>query len=107
LEIWPEINAGHGLARQLFICNINRVILSGYCRFLSNLKSAFAFPLALNDWLQAFCCHRSLLWEIFSNHYAISANGGPVDHVGAWLEHESQSKQWLDYVEKSRQGELF
>jgi hypothetical protein len=43
----------------------------------------------------------------FGQHADIAEHGGPVDYVTAWLEHESQSKQWLDYVERSRQGELF
>ena len=34
-------------------------------------------------------------------------NGSIVETVIQWLDKEAQSKEWLDYVEKSRQGDLF
>ena len=34
-------------------------------------------------------------------------NGSVVETVIQWLDKEAQSKEWLDYVEKSRQGDLF
>lgn len=37
----------------------------------------------------------------------IAAYKGPVGFVTAWLEHEAQSKDWQDYLESSKQGELF
>jgi hypothetical protein len=43
----------------------------------------------------------------FLQHEEIIAYGGPLAYAKAWLEHEALSKQWLSYVEASRQGELF
>jgi hypothetical protein len=34
-------------------------------------------------------------------------NGSVVETVIQWLDKEAESKDWLDYVEKSRQGDLF
>jgi len=33
--------------------------------------------------------------------------GDVVEAVTAWLDKEAKSKKWQDYIEKSRQGELF
>ncbi len=34
-------------------------------------------------------------------------NDSVVETVIQWLDNEAQSKEWLDYVEMSRQGDLF
>lgn len=34
-------------------------------------------------------------------------DGDVVKAVTAWLDKEAKSKQWQDYIDKSRQGELF
>lgn len=34
-------------------------------------------------------------------------DGDVMKAVAAWLDKEAKSKQWQEYIEKSRQGELF
>jgi len=43
----------------------------------------------------------------FRQYADIAEYGGAVEYVTAWLHAEAQSKQWLDYVDLSRQGSLF
>ena len=43
----------------------------------------------------------------FCQHDDVMAYGEPLAYVTKWLEHEAQSKAWQDYLEASKQGDLF
>jgi len=47
----------------------------------------------------------------FQSHFIasseIEAFGSPKDYVIEWLNHEAQSKDWQDYIERSKQLSLF
>ena len=43
----------------------------------------------------------------FENPAQVSALGGPVNFVQGWLAEQEATPDWQDYLERSRQGELF